>query len=91
MGNYRELWPAYAEWKTSRTSLAGVTYVVTTPMHYIGVLVQQAEQLVHAIRIIRPKNLDGTSDPNLADFESSVLGSAVVKTSIDGAISAEVS
>jgi len=86
MGNYRELNNSFAVWKTARTSLAGNTYVVTTPARYIGVLVHQAEQIVHAVNITR----NPSDTTTLNDFETNILPSAIVKTSVDDAITTEI-
>jgi hypothetical protein len=86
MANYfYELNQTYTQWKAARTALAGTTYVVTTPMNYIGVLVQTAEKTIHTVRVIRR-----TDDPNLSDFETNILPTATAAVSINDAVSAEI-
>lgn len=84
---YRELNNTYTQWKATRTSLSGNTYVITTPARYIGALVQKAEQIVHTVAISRLGIIDTT---DLDDFETNILPTAIAKISVDDAISAEI-
>lgn len=78
---------SYADWKVKRTALAGVTYYVNFDNSYIAIVISQTAERVE---IYRANIIKNSTDPNLADFESAIKPSAVVKTSVDDIIAADL-
>jgi hypothetical protein len=78
---------SYAEWKTTRTALAGATYVVKYDKHYIGIVIDSSAERyeVYCAEIVRFPD-----DPNLVDFETNIEPTAVEKVCIEDAIAAEL-
>lgn len=74
--------PSYAEWKSTKTAGSFTAYYIQYDLHYVGILVDKADQSVFRIDISR----DG-KDPNMVDFETTIKPTAVLKSDVDTAIS----
>ena len=79
---------SYADWKTKRTALAGVTYYVEHDRSYVAIVVSKTAERVEIYRVDIIKYV---TDPNLADFESAIKPGATVKLTLEDIMAAELS
>lgn len=79
--------PTYSDWKTARTTLAGTTYYIQHDFHYLGILVQEVSGIInlYLAEICRTKE-----DPNVADFEANIKGTATLVATVDDAVAKEI-
>lgn len=79
--------PTYANWKLARTAVGGSTYYIKHDFHYMGIVVQLISGIinVYLVEICRTPE-----DPNVSDFETNIKPTAILKVSVDDAISAVV-
>lgn len=81
------IFPTYATWKAARTALAGTTYVVTYDRHYIGIVIDSSLERweVYCTEVVR-----FSDDSNLADFVANVLPGSTAVSTIEDAITLEL-